>query len=89
MKNSVGFIGIIVILSICLSPIIKLAVLSITYSLAAGIIEPLTDSKIAKLLDEIGDVFKLLLGIICAFSFMLIIGITLALKISNISIMYR
>lgn len=89
LKNSVGFVGVIVVLAICMPPILKLAVLSITYNLAAGLIEPLTDSKISKLLDEMGDVFKLLLGIICAFSFMLIIGITLAIKISNIGIMYR
>lgn len=89
LKNSVGFVGVIVVLAICMPPILKLAVLSITYNLAAGLIEPLTDSKISKLLNEMGDVFKLLLGIICAFSFMLIIGITLAIKISNIGIMYR
>lgn len=89
LKNSVGFIGVIVVLAICLSPILKLFILSITYSLAAGLIEPLTDSKISKLLEEMGDIFKLLLGIICTFSFMLIIGVTLALKISNTGMMYR
>lgn len=89
LKNSVGFIGVIVVLAICISPILKLFILSITYSLAAGLIEPLTDSKISKLLEEMGDIFKLLLGITCTFSFMLIIGVTLALKISNTGMMYR
>lgn len=89
LKNSVGFIGVVVVLAICISPILKLFILSITYSLAAGLIEPLTDSKISKLLEEMGDIFKLLLGIICTFSFMLIIGVTLALKISNTGMMYR
>ena len=59
------------------------------YNLAAAAIEPIADSKIVKLLEEMGGVFKLLLAILCAISVMLIIGITLVIKISNSGMMYR
>ena len=89
LKNAVGLVGVIVILGICLMPIIKIATLSIIYSLASAIIQPVADDKIVKLLDEMGGVFKLLLGILCALSVLLIIGVTMVVKISNSGMMYR
>ena len=89
LKNAVGVIGVIVILGICLMPIIKIATLSIIYSLASAVIQPIADDKIVKLLDEMGGVFKLLLGILCSLSVLLIIGVTMVVKISNSGMMYR
>ena len=89
LKNAVGFVGVIVILGICVAPIIKIATLSIIYSLASAVIQPIADDKIVKLLDEMGGVFKLLLGILCALSVILIVGITMVIKISNSGMMYR
>ena len=89
LKNAVGFVGVIVILSICIMPIIKIGTLSIIYSLASAVVQPIADEKIVKLLDEMSGVFKLLLGILCALSIILIIGITMVVKISNSGMMYR
>ena len=89
LKNAVGFIGVIVVLGICVMPIIKIGTLSIIYSLASVVIQPVADEKIVKLLDEMGGVFKLLLGILCALSVLLIIGVTMVVKISNSGMMYR
>lgn len=89
LKNAVGVVGVIVIIGICIIPIIKLGTLSIIYNLASGIIEPIADEKIVKLLEEMGGIFKLLFGIVCALSVLLIIGVTLVVKISNSGMMYR
>ena len=89
LKNAVGFVGVIVILSICIMPIIKIGTLSMIYSLASAVVQPIADEKIVKLLDEMSGVFKLLLGILCALSVILIIGITMVVKISNSGMMYR
>ncbi len=70
-------------------PIIKLATFSVMYSITSGVIEPLADEKIVKLLHEMSDVFKILLAIVCSISVLLIIGITLVIKISNSGMMYR
>ena len=68
---------------------IKLAILTVSYKLLAAVVQPIADGKIISLLEQIGDIFKIFLGILCSLSFMLIIGITLVLKISNNVIMYR
>lgn len=89
LKNAVGIVGVIVIICICISPIIKLLLLMITYYIGSAICEPIADKKIVKLLEQMGDTFKVLLAILCSISVMLIIGTTLVMKISNSSIMYR
>lgn len=89
LKNAVGIVGVIVIIGICIVPIIKLGVITIAYNLSASIIQPIADEKIVKLLSEMGGIFKVLLGILCSLSVMLVIGITLVIKISNSGMMYR
>lgn len=89
LKNALGIVGIVVIIGICIVPVIKLGVLTIIYNLGAAIIEPVSDEKIVKLLEEMGGTFKLLFAIICTLSAMLIIGVTLVVKISNSGMMYK
>ena len=89
LKNALGIVGIIVIIGICVVPVIKLGVLTMIYNLSAAIIQPVSDEKIVSLLEEIGGIFKLLLGILCALSAMLIIGVTLVVKISNSGMMFK
>lgn len=89
LKNAVGIIGVIVILCICVGPVIKLAVLMALYYLAGAVCQPIADDKIVKLLDQMGDTFKMLLAIMCSVSVMLIVGTTLVIKITNSGLMYR
>ncbi len=89
LKNAIGFIGVLIVVGICIMPVIKIATLSIMYTLASAVVQPIADDKIVKLLDEMSGIFKVLLGILCALSMMLIIGITMVVKISNSGMMYR
>lgn len=89
LKNAVGLIGVIIVIGICILPILKLTVLMISYKILATVVQPVADEKIISLLEQIGDIFKIFLGILCAISFMLMIGITLVLKMSNSAMMYR
>jgi len=89
IKNSLGIVGVIIIIGICITPIIKLTILSTLYSLSAAISEPLADKKIVKIISQIGGTFKILLGVMFFITVLLIIGIAIILKISNASIMYR
>lgn len=89
LKNALGMVGVIVIIGIVSLPIIKLTVLMSIYYLTAAICQPIADTKIVKLIEQMGDTFKLLLAIITSIAVMLIIGVTLVVKISNSGLMYR
>lgn len=81
--------GIFVVLSICIMPIIKLGIMSIAFNLTAALSEVIADKKIVSILEQMGDTFKVLLGMVSAISVMLIIGLTLVIKITNSGMMYR
>ncbi len=89
LKNAIGILGVIIIIGICVMPIIKLLVIMITYKLLSAVCQPIADAKIINLLDQIGDIFKIFLAILCAISVMVIIGTTLVIKMSNSGMMYR
>lgn len=89
LKNAVGIVGVIVIIGICVVPIVKLAILMAIYYLGAALCQPIADEKIVKLLDQMGDTFKVLLAILCSVSVMFVIGVTLVINISNSGLMYR
>ncbi len=89
LKNAVGVVGVIVIIGICIAPIIKLTVLMAMYYLGAALCQPIADEKIIKLLEQMGDTFKIFLAILCCISVMLVVGVTLVIKISNSGLMYR
>lgn len=89
LKNSIGIVGIIIVIAICAMPIIKLAIFTITYHFASAISEPLADKKIVSLLEQMGGTFKVLLGVMFFIAVLLIIGIAMCIKISNSGMMYR
>lgn len=89
LKNSVGVIGIIIVLGIVLAPLIKIFVLWISFQLTSALCETVADVKIVKLISQVADSYKILLAILFSISVMFVIGITLVLKITNSSLMYR
>lgn len=79
----------VVIIGICIMPIIKLTILTVTYHFASAICEPLADKKIVSLLEQMGETFKILLGIMFFVAVLLITGLAICIKISNNGMMYR
>ena len=84
LKNAIGVVGVIIIISICIIPVIKLAILSITYSLLSNVCSIVADRKIVQVLSEFSGSFKLLLAILCSVATLLIIGITLVIKLTSV-----
>lgn len=83
LKNAIGTVGVVIVIGISLMPIIKLAILMGMYYLTAAVCEPIADKKIIKLLDQMGDTFKVVLAFMCSMSVAIIIGTTLIIKMSN------
>lgn len=89
LKNSVGIIGVIIIIGISITPVIKISILWFAFNITSSICEIVADKKIVKLLGNIADSYKILLAILMSVSIMFIIGITIVIKITNSSLMFR
>lgn len=88
-KNAIGVIGILIIIVITVIPIIKAFILMNLFNLTAAICECVADSRISKCMSTTADSIKLIFGIMVMISFLFIIAITLMIKMSNFSLMYR
>lgn len=85
LKNTFGTIGVIILLGISISPIIKITVMWFFLKLISCVCEIIADQKIVRLLAGIGESYKLLFGIMVSCSIMFIIGITIVLRMTNIA----
>lgn len=85
LKNSIGIIGIIVIIGICIIPIVKILLFMIGYYITGGLCEIVADEKVVKVITQMGDTFKILLGMLLAVMTMLIIGSTIIIKVTSVT----
>ncbi len=88
-KNAIGIIGIIVIIVITIIPIIKAFVLMMLFNLSSAICESIADNRISKCMSLTADSIKTIFGIMIMTVFLFAIAITLMIKVSNFSLVYR
>jgi stage III sporulation protein AE len=83
IKNAVGVAGLYLLFGVVLSPIIKIAVLSLGLKLAAAVTQPLADNRVSNFLTSITKSFSMLTAIIIGAAFMYFVTIALILVTGN------
>jgi len=89
IKNGVGIIVMIGILSICLIPLIKLSAIIIIYKMTCALVEPISDKRITGFLNDVASSMTYILGIASAVAFMFLMSITALISAGTISAMMR
>ena len=83
IKNSIGVIGILILFSIILVPLIELIALNLTFKLASAFTDMLGAGKISNLLTGVTKVFNFLVAIIVAVFMMCFILLLLIIMTAN------
>ena len=80
IKNGVGIVGMIILLSTIINPILELAIFSLLLKLTCAIMQPLCDDKLVKILDGVAKSLNILSTTIIVLSFMylLMMGMIMA-----------
>lgn len=86
IKNAMGIAGVLSLISICASPLIKLLIISLLYRFAAGIAEPVTDKRIVNLLSELAGNITQTFVILLMVSVMFIISVAMMCMAANIPV---
>lgn len=84
LKNSVGVIGMLVILVICLVPFLQLGIHYLTYKLTAAMAATVSENRVSNLVSLISGAFGLVLGMVGACAMLLFISV-----ISGISVVVK
>ena len=79
-RRSVGVVGMLVVLAICIVPFLQLAVHYLTYKGASALIETVAGSSISKLLERIGGAFGMILGMTGSCALILLFSLVSAIS---------
>ena len=88
-KNSIGFIGVLIMISIALLPLIKSLVILMMLQLVNALTDSFVDKRISKCFSIVCDSSKTMVGLLAMVAMMFIISTTILMKMSNFSLMYR
>lgn len=78
LKGTVGAVGLLVVLAICLTPFLHLALQYLTYKVTAALCATVAQPRLAKLIDAIGAAFGLVLGMTGAAALLLMVSLVSA-----------
>jgi len=84
IKNAVGLSGILLLLGIVLSPIVKIVVFSLALKLTAAITQPIGDSRISNFLTTINKSFGMLTACLLGVAFMYLVVLALFIMTGNV-----
>lgn len=89
LKNAVGVFGVIVIMSICTIPLIKLMSLVIIMKATGSLVQPMGDEKMAKCLDGMGNTLLLIFSCVLTTALMFFVAITMIVGAGTMAMMLR
>lgn len=73
MKSVISVLGVIILIAIVLYPIIKIAIMAISFKVTAAIIEPVVDSRISESVDMVGEALVMIMSCIISVTIMFFI----------------
>ncbi|SKC72218.1 stage III sporulation protein AE [Maledivibacter halophilus] len=89
IKNAVGVVGLIIILTIVTFPMLKIVSLIIIYKITAVLIEPVSDEKIVNCLNDMSNSLVIIFATVISVAIMFFIAITAIVGAGNITAMIR
>lgn len=84
IKNSIGLVGILMILNIILSPLLEIAIFSIFMKLISAILQPMGNNKLSNFLSSTSKTITMLSTCIIAIGFMFLVSVGLVMTSSNV-----
>ena len=79
IKNGVGVAGILILLILCASPLLKVGIMALLYKISAAVIQPIADKRLAGCVSGMGEGARLLGKTLLMAEVMLILTIVLVI----------
>ncbi|BCJ95718.1 stage III sporulation protein AE [Anaerocolumna cellulosilytica] len=83
LKNAIGVAGVIVIITVCAVPIIKLAVTTLIYRVSSAAVQPISDKRMLKCVTASADACVLLLQTVIVGAILFLLTITIIAATTN------
>ncbi|MCD7855241.1 MAG: stage III sporulation protein AE [Clostridiales bacterium] len=83
VKSGTGIVFIVLIGVYAALPVLKVLAAGLAFKLAAGLMEPVCDKRIAEMADSLGDLTFLILGVIFLVAYVFIFGALVFIAVTN------
>ena len=80
LRGPVGVVGLLVVLAICLTPFLRLALQYLAYKVTAALCAAVAQPRLSKLIEAIGGAFGLVLGMTGAAALVLLVSLVSAVS---------
>jgi stage III sporulation protein AE len=77
LKNALSTIGLLVLVSMCIFPLLKIISIIIVYKIAGALIEPISDKRIVNCLNSVGNYLTLIFASVLCVAVMFFIMISI------------
>lgn len=89
LKNGIGFIGLFILLFICILPVVKIVVLIFVYKLIGVVVQPIGSENLVQFFNQVSKSLLLLLVSIISTATMFFITISIIVEAGNNLLMFR
>lgn len=89
LKNTVGIVGVIIILALALFPAIKVLAVAIIYKFAAALLQPIGGGAVIQCMETISKHILLVFASLLVVTFMFFLAIVILVAASNVTMMIR
>jgi stage III sporulation protein AE len=89
IKNAVGIVGIVILFVLCVFPVIKILAMVLVYRLAAALVQPIGDTKVAEALDTMAGMLTLVFASVAAVGLMFFLAVAVIVGLGNVNVMLR
>ncbi len=89
LKNSIGIVGLIIILFICLFPAIKILIIAFVYKTAAAVLQPVGEGPVISSLQALSTYILYVFACLLTVSFMFLLAIVIIVAASNLTLLLR
>ena len=84
IKNSIGLVGVLMIISAILSPLLEIVIFSLVMKLISAVLQPMGNTKISNFLSSTSKSIIMLSTCVLAIGFMYLISVGLIMSTSNV-----
>lgn len=89
LKNSIGFVGLLMVLMIAIFPVLKILSIVFIYKLAGAVIQPIGEESMVKCLNDMANSLMMIFISVASVAMMFFVAITVVLTVGNVTVMMR
>ncbi|MBM7552330.1 stage III sporulation protein AE [Thalassobacillus pellis] len=89
LKNTVGLVGVVIIIGLALFPALKVLAIALTFKIAAAILQPIGDGPVVKSMSIISKHILYIFACLLTVTFMFFLLIAILVASSNLTMMVR